>query len=60
MKKFLTLIILLTASMFSAKALEKSGYTDLTDLYQRATIYQYHLKDYESAIKDYSRMAELS
>lgn len=42
------------------KALEKSGYTDLTDLYQRATIYQYGRKDYESAIKDYTRMIELS
>ena len=35
------------------KALEKS-------LYQRATIYQYGRKDYESAIKDYTRMIELS
>ena len=42
------------------KALEKSGYTDLTDLYQRANIYQYGRKDYESAIKDYTRMIELS
>lgn len=42
------------------KALEKSGYTDLTDLYQRASIYQYGRKDYESAIKDYTRMIELS
>ena len=41
-------------------ALEKSGYTDLTDLYQRANIYQYGRKDYESAIKDYTRMIELS
>lgn len=42
------------------KALEKSGYTDLTDLYQRANIYQYGRKDYESAIKDYTRMIEVS
>lgn len=42
------------------KALEKSGYTDLTDLYKRANIYQYGRKDYESAIKDYSRMIEIS
>lgn len=42
------------------RALEKSGYTDLTDLYHRATIYQNHLKDYESAIKDYTRMIEVS
>ena len=42
------------------KALEKSGYTDLTDLYHRATIYRYGREDYESAIKDYTRMIELS
>ena len=41
-------------------ALKKSGYVDLTDLYQRATIYQYGRKDYESAINDYTRMIELS
>lgn len=36
------------------------SYLDMADLYQRTTIYQYHLKDYESAIKDYSKMIELS